>query len=159
MHRPYEAQEDRMNKVWMPQYFLKGGTKIFLGGDLETKFGAETERMAIQSLPHLRIQCIYLYAVTKPRQYWWSQEVHAVRRRIWLSPERFSQSVTITEVNVSRKPLNWEQGPQLEELEKVLKELKGLATSKEQYQPTRAPRDETTIQNCTWTDPWLHFPM
>jgi len=27
---------------------------------METKFGAETERIAIQSLPHLRIQPIYI---------------------------------------------------------------------------------------------------
>jgi len=49
-----------MIKVWMLQSFLKGGTKIFIGGDMETKFGAETERIAIQSLPHLRIQPIYI---------------------------------------------------------------------------------------------------
>jgi len=42
----------------MPHSFLKGGTKIFIGGDMETKFGAETEGMAIQSLPHLGIQPI-----------------------------------------------------------------------------------------------------
>jgi len=33
--------------------FLKGGTKRFIGGNMETKFGAETEGMALQSLPHL----------------------------------------------------------------------------------------------------------
>jgi len=35
--------------------YLKGGTKIFIGGDMETKFGGETEGMDIQSLPHLGI--------------------------------------------------------------------------------------------------------
>jgi len=44
----------------MLQSFLKGGTKIFIGGDMEAKFGAETEAMAIQSLPHLGIQPIYI---------------------------------------------------------------------------------------------------
>lgn len=39
---------------------LKRGTKIFIGGDMETKFGAKTEGMAIQSLPHLGIQPIYI---------------------------------------------------------------------------------------------------
>jgi len=48
-----------MTKVWMLQTFLKGGTKIFIGGDMKTKFGAETEGMAIQSLPHLGIRPIY----------------------------------------------------------------------------------------------------
>jgi len=32
---------------------LKGGTKISTGEDLEAKFRAETEGMAIQSLPHM----------------------------------------------------------------------------------------------------------
>jgi len=45
--------------VWMLQSFLKEGTKIFIGGAMEAKFGAETEGMAIQSLPHLGIQPIY----------------------------------------------------------------------------------------------------
>jgi len=31
----------------MPQSFLRGGTKIFIGRDIQTKFGAETEGMAI----------------------------------------------------------------------------------------------------------------
>jgi len=39
--------------VQMLHSFLKGGTKIFIEGDMETKFGAETEGMAIQSLPHM----------------------------------------------------------------------------------------------------------
>jgi len=43
-----------MTKVQiMLQSFLKGGTKIFIGGDIETKFGAETKGMVIQNLPHL----------------------------------------------------------------------------------------------------------
>jgi len=37
----------------MLQSFLKGVTKIFIGG-------AETEGMAIQNLPHLGIQPIYM---------------------------------------------------------------------------------------------------
>ncbi|MBX8814663.1 hypothetical protein HBA91_18770 [Ochrobactrum sp. MR34] len=49
-----------MTKVQILQSFFKGGTKIFIGGDMETRFGAETEGMAIQSLPYLGIQPIYL---------------------------------------------------------------------------------------------------
>jgi len=44
-----------MKKVRMLQSFLKGGTKIDIGGDMETKFGAEAEGKVIQSLPHLAI--------------------------------------------------------------------------------------------------------
>jgi len=39
---------------------LKRRTKIFIEGDTETKFGAKTEGMAIQSLPHMGIQPIYI---------------------------------------------------------------------------------------------------
>jgi len=49
-----------MTKVQMLQSFLEGGTKVFIGGDMKTKFGAETEEMVIQSLPHLGIQTIYI---------------------------------------------------------------------------------------------------
>jgi len=44
----------------MLQFFLKGGTKTFIGGDRETKFGAKSEEMAIQNLSQLGIQPIYI---------------------------------------------------------------------------------------------------
>ena len=47
-----------MTKVWMLQS-LEGG-KIFIGENMETIFGAETEGKAIQTLPHLGIQPIYI---------------------------------------------------------------------------------------------------
>jgi hypothetical protein len=37
---------------------LRRGNKIPMEGGTETKFGAETEGMTIQSLPHLRIHPI-----------------------------------------------------------------------------------------------------
>jgi hypothetical protein len=40
---------------------LRRGIKIPMGGDTETKFGAETEGKAIQRLSHLRIHLIYSY--------------------------------------------------------------------------------------------------
>ena len=40
----------------MLQNFLEGRTKIFSGGNMETKLRVETEGMAIQKLPHLGIQ-------------------------------------------------------------------------------------------------------
>jgi len=42
----------------MLQFFLEGARKIFIGGNTENKFGAETERKAMQRLPHLVIQPI-----------------------------------------------------------------------------------------------------
>ena len=38
---------------------LRRGNKIFTGGNMETKCGAETEGKAIQRLPHLGIHPIY----------------------------------------------------------------------------------------------------
>uniref|UniRef100_UPI002EDB6E74 hypothetical protein n=1 Tax=Streptococcus anginosus TaxID=1328 RepID=UPI002EDB6E74 len=46
--------------VRMLHSFLKEVTKIFIGRGMVTKFGTETEGMAIQSLPHLGIQPIYI---------------------------------------------------------------------------------------------------
>ena len=39
--------------------FLRRGNKILMGGDTETKCGAETEGKTIQRLPHLGIHPIY----------------------------------------------------------------------------------------------------
>jgi len=39
--------------------FLERGTKIFIGGNMETKLRAENKGKAIQRLPHLGIQPIY----------------------------------------------------------------------------------------------------
>jgi hypothetical protein len=38
---------------------LRRGNKMPMGGDRETKCGAETEGKAIQRLPHLEIHSIY----------------------------------------------------------------------------------------------------
>ena len=40
---------------------LRKGNKIPMGGDTETKCGAETEGKAIQRLPHLGIHPMYSY--------------------------------------------------------------------------------------------------
>jgi len=39
---------------------LRKGNKVFIDGDKAKKFGAETEGMAVQRLPHLGIQHIYI---------------------------------------------------------------------------------------------------
>jgi hypothetical protein len=38
---------------------LRKGNKITMGGDTETKYGAETEGKITQRMPHLRIHPIY----------------------------------------------------------------------------------------------------
>jgi len=97
-----------MTKVQMLQSFLKWGTKIFIGGDIETKFGAETEGMAIQSLPTWGSNP-YIYS-HQTQTILMNQEVHADRSLIKLSVERLCQSMTNTEANVSSQPLNSKQG-------------------------------------------------
>ena len=49
------------------QILLRKGNKILMGANIETKYGAESEGKAIQTLPHLRIHL--LYTVTKPSHY------------------------------------------------------------------------------------------
>ena len=49
-----------MNKVQMLQSFLIVRKIIFIGRNMETKFGTETVGVGIQGLPHLGIQPIYL---------------------------------------------------------------------------------------------------
>jgi hypothetical protein len=53
---------------------LRRGNKTPMGGDTETKCGAETEGKAIQRLPYLGI---YTYTVTKSRHYYGCQQVLA----------------------------------------------------------------------------------
>jgi hypothetical protein len=69
--------------------------------------------------------------------------VLADRSLIWLSPERLYQSLTNTKVDVHSQPM---------ELEKGLKELRGVAApcEEQQCQLTRSPRassDWTTNQS------------
>jgi len=53
--------------VWTFQSLLEKGTKIYIGGHMEAKLGAEIEGKAIQKLLYLGIQPIYI--VTMPRHY------------------------------------------------------------------------------------------
>ena len=44
----------------MLESFVEGVIKIFIGGDMETTFGAETEGKDSQRLLHLGIQPMYI---------------------------------------------------------------------------------------------------
>jgi hypothetical protein len=57
IHRPNEDQEEGRLKYPSidTSVFLRRESKISMGGDAETKCGAETEGKTIQRLPHLRI--------------------------------------------------------------------------------------------------------
>jgi len=82
-----------MTKVWMHQS-LEGGTKIFIGRDLDTKFGAETERVAIQSLFHLGIQPKTQSLLGMPRGTWWQEPDIAVFWEAWLEHDKFRGRLT-----------------------------------------------------------------
>ena len=58
---------------------LKRGNNILMGGNMETKCGAETEVRAIQKLPHWGS---IPYTITKPRHYCGCQEGFADRSLI-----------------------------------------------------------------------------
>ena len=88
---------------------LRRGIKIPMGGETDTKCGAETEVKAIQRLPDLGP---IPYTVTKFRHYCGFQQVLTDRALISLSPERFCQCLTNSEVDAHSQPLDWAQGPQ-----------------------------------------------
>jgi hypothetical protein len=77
------AQKSRIPKIQFTDYMkpkkkkdqsvdvsvlLRRGNKILTGGNMETKYGAETERKAIQRLPHPRIHPIYSH---QTQTLWW----------------------------------------------------------------------------------------
>jgi hypothetical protein len=82
---------------------LRRGNKILTGRNMETKCVAETERKAIQRLPHLGI---HPYTITKPGHYCGYQEVLVDRSLIWLSSERLCQSLTSTKSDACSQPLD-----------------------------------------------------
>jgi hypothetical protein len=76
---------------------------ISLQGKTEANCGAEMkERPSRDCLSWRSIP----YTVTKPRHYCGCQEVLADRNLIWLSPERFCQSLTNSEVDALSHPLD-----------------------------------------------------
>jgi hypothetical protein len=85
---------------------LRSGNKILIDGNTETKFGAKTERKAIQWLSHLGIHPIYPYQTQT--LLWMSTRAYWQEPNIALSWE----ALTNTEVGVHSHPLDWAQGPQ-----------------------------------------------
>ena len=77
-------------------------------GLTETKCGAETEGMAIQKLPHLRIHPINNH---QNQTFCRCQQELADRILIYLSPERLCQCLTNTEVGAHSHPLDRAQVP------------------------------------------------
>jgi len=78
------------------QSFLEGGTKIFIGGNMTQSFKQRLKERTFRDCPTWR---------SSP-QYCCCQQVHVDRGLIQLSPERLCQSMTNTEVDAHRLPLD-----------------------------------------------------
>ena len=79
--------------------FLRRVNKLLIGGNMETKCGAETEGKAIQRLPHLGIHPVYNH-----KHFCGCQQVLADRSL--LSPKRLHQCLTNAEVDAHSLPLD-----------------------------------------------------
>jgi hypothetical protein len=82
----------------MLQCFLEGGTKYSQERIWKQSVEPSRDCPTWGSIP---------YTVTKPRHYCGCQEVLTDRSLIWLSPERFCQSLTNTEKELS--PNHWSE--------------------------------------------------
>jgi hypothetical protein len=118
-------------------FLLRMGNKIPMGG--VTKFGAKTEGMTIQRLPHLRIHSIYNHQTQTllhmPARFClWDPDI-ALSGEATPKPGKYRSGC-------SQLSIGWNTGSLMKELEKVPKELTGSATLKEEqrYELTSTPR-------------------
>jgi hypothetical protein len=117
----HRSSRRRKTKVFL----LRRGNKILTGRNTETKCGAETEELAIQTLSHLGIHPIYSYQTQTilwmPRSAFWLEPIIAVS---WETlPESYNYRS-----KYSQPTLGLNIGSPVEELKKGLKELKVFAT-------------------------------
>jgi len=89
---------------------------------METKFGAETEGMAIQSLPHLELQSLY---IQPPKLDNIDEAKKCMLTGAWYSC-LLRGSARARQI---QQTIKLRTGSLLEKLEKGLKELSGLETS------------------------------
>jgi hypothetical protein len=103
---------------------LKRGNKIFPGGNMETKWGAETEGKAIQRLPYLGIHPIYnsqaQTLLCLSGSACWQEPDIAVSWDALPEPDKYRGGYLQPTIGLST-------GSLMEELEKGLKKLRGFA--------------------------------
>ena len=103
---------------------LRRGNKIPMEGVTETKFGAETEGVSIQRLPHLGIHPINNHQTQTlwlmPTRACWQEPDIAVYLGPLSVPGKYRSGC-------SQSSIRWNTGPPMEKLEKVPQELKGSA--------------------------------
>ena len=99
------------------------GNKILTGGNMEIKYGTETEGKAIQRLPHLGIHPIYSNQMQTllwmPRSTCWQEPDIAVSWEVLIVPDKYGSGC-------SQSSIGWNTGSPVKELEKVPKELMGF---------------------------------
>ena len=104
---------------------LRRGNKILMGGNKETKCGAEMEGKAIQKLPHLGIHLIYSHQfqtlLWMPRSTCCQQPDRAVSQDDLPESDKYRGGCSQPTIGLST-------GSPMEELEKGLKEQKGFTT-------------------------------
>ena len=110
----------RKTKVWDTLILLRRGNKIPMEGVTETKFGAETEGMTIQRLPHLGIHPINNQQtqtlLQMPTRACWQEPDKAVSWGALSVPDKYRSGCSQSSIGQStRTPIK--------ELEKVPKEL------------------------------------
>jgi hypothetical protein len=102
---------------------FRRGNKIPMDGVTETKWGAETEGMTIQRLPHLWIHPI---KTTEARHYCRCQQDFADRILIFVSSEALPVPGKYRS-GCSQSSIGWSPGSLMKDLEKIPKSLKGFA--------------------------------
>jgi hypothetical protein len=136
-------------------FLLRMRNKIPMERVTETKIGGETEGRTIQRLPHPGIHNINSYQMQTllhmPARFCWYDSDIAVSCEAMSVPGKYrsgcSQSFT-----------GWNAGPPMEELEKVLKELKGSAILlvEQQYELTSPSR--ARVFSCICSRRWPSRP-
>ena len=99
----------RKTKVWILWFLLEVGNKIPKEGVLEIKFGAETEGMTIQQLPHLGIHPINNHQsqtlLQMPTRFCWQEPDMVVSSEVLPVSAKYRSGC-------SQSPLDGAHGPQ-----------------------------------------------
>jgi hypothetical protein len=134
---------------------LRRGNKIPMEGVTETKFGAEMEGRTIQRLPFLGIHPINNHQTQTllhiPTRFCWQDRYITVSCEAIPVPGKYKSGC-------SQSSIGWNTGSPMKELEKVPKELKGLAAlSAEQHELTSTPR--ACVSSCICSRRWPSPPL
>ena len=137
---------------------LRRWNKILMGGITETKCRAETERKAIQRLPHLGIHLIYRHQtqtlLQMPRSACQQEPDIAVS---W-------ETLPNTELECLHQTIGLSTGSTVEEFEKDWRSWRGLQPHRNNHninqpEPPELSGTKPPTKDYTWRDPWLQPHM